>query len=67
MARLILVPRLYASSKVMENAEHASLKVMENLNKLKNKPYMAYLKRKHWKWYSKATRPLCKQTADYKE
>jgi hypothetical protein len=37
---------------------HASAEAMKNLNKLKNKPFMAYLKHKLGEWYSKAPRPL---------
>jgi hypothetical protein len=43
MARLI--------SRAKGVAEHASAEAMKNLNKLKNEPYMAYLKRKLGEWY----------------
>ena len=40
-------------------AEHAA----NNLNKLKNEPYMAYLKSKLGEWYSEAQQPLRKEPA----
>jgi hypothetical protein len=38
---------------------------MKILNKLKNEPYMAYLKRKLREWYSEAPRPLRKQPVGF--
>ncbi len=37
---------------------------MKNLNRLKNEPWMADLKRKLGKWYREAQRPLHKQPVD---
>ena len=38
-------------------AEQAATEAFNNLNKLKNEPYMAYLKRKLGEWYSEAPQP----------
>ena len=51
------------NSRAKSVAEHASAEVMKNLNKLKNEPYMAYLKRKLGGWYREAPRPARKQPA----
>jgi hypothetical protein len=48
-------------------AKHSSAEAMENLNKLKNEPYIAYLKRKLGEWYCEASRPLRKQPVDEEE
>ena len=39
-------------------AEHATKEAFKNLNKPKNEPYMAYLKRKLGDWYREAPQPL---------
>ena len=45
-------------------AEHAATEAYNQLNKLKNEPYMAYLKRKLGEWYREAPQPLRKLPVD---
>ena len=42
-------------------AEHAATEAFNNLNKIKNEPYMAYLKRKLGEWYREAPQPARKE------
>ena len=42
-------------------AEQAATEAFNNLNKLKNEPYMAYLKRKLGEWYREAPKPVRQQ------
>ena len=42
-------------------AEHAATEAFNNLNKIKNEPYMDYLKRKLGEWYREAPQPARKE------
>jgi hypothetical protein len=49
-------------------AEHAYTQAFNNLNKIKNEPYMIYLKRKLGEWYREAPKPLRREpVADEEE
>jgi hypothetical protein len=56
-----------AASRAKGVAEHAATEAFNNLNKIKNEPYMDYHKRKLGEWYRKAPQPARKEPVAHDE